>query len=106
MIRNFFRCVASVLLFAAVVAAVTDAVRSVAASKLVFEPMQHMLSVTGLVDISALKNEITQRYGADLWLIVDSGVLQAPIWFLCGVLALSIYIVTYRSPKPFAFLWH
>jgi len=106
MIRSLFRCLASVLLSGAVVTVVLDAARSVAVSGFVFTSLKDFLSATGMVDVTALQSEIFLRYGADLWPIIDSGFLQPPIWFVFGVFALLLYILTYRSPRPFEILSH
>lgn len=106
MIRNLFRFFAIILLSGAVIAAVLDAAKFVATSKLVFTPLQDFLSATGIIDVTALKNEISLQYGADLWSVIESGLLHSPIWFVFGILAFLLYIISYRSLRPFEILSH
>lgn len=106
MIRSLLRWLGLAFLLGAVIAAIVDAAKSIAASQLVLTPVGNFLTATGIIDMDALQDNITQQYSADLWSVIDSWVFHFPLVFMFGILAVALYIMGYRSPKPFEFLSH
>lgn len=97
--RFLFRLLAMFALAIAVVMAVTDATRSIAASDWVLTPLgQSWYSVSP--DTLNLAQAVTQRYLLPaLWDPVMVFILNQPGWAVFAVLALLFYAVGHRPAR-------
>ncbi len=96
MIRFLFRVLATLTLAAAVVMAVLDATRSVAASSLVMTPLMESWEATFPASLAALKDFLTARIGAFAWDPTLVSLLGLPGFAVLGAVAFLLYAVGYR----------
>ena len=96
MIRFLFRALATLTLAAAIVMAVLDATRSVAASTLVTTPLLASWEATLPGSLAALKGFLTTRIGAFAWDPALVSVLSLPGFVVLGAVAFLLYAVGYR----------
>lgn len=101
MLRFLFRFLATISLAIAVVMAVLDATRSVAASALVMTPLgESWLSVSP--DTMASTQKFTEEtLHPLLWHPVMTGILQMPGFAVFGALALLLYVIGHRPARRF-----
>ena len=97
MIRFLFRLLAMVALSVAVIMAVLDATRSIAASGMVITPLGASWSAVA-PDSLALLQASAQRYLAVLWDPLMLWVLSLPGFVVFAVLALLFYAIG-RKPE-------
>jgi hypothetical protein len=91
MIRGLLRFVGFWLFAAALVAAVLDGVRSIAASGLVFSPVAETWEWVAPDSLAALRSSIADGLGQPwLWDLVNTWVLGAPTALALGVLGLLL----------------
>jgi hypothetical protein len=99
MLRFLFRFLSTVSLAIAVVMAVLDATRSIAASALVMTPLgSSWLTVSPETMAAAQKFTETTLHPL-LWDPVAVGILQLPGFVVFGVLALILYAIGYRQER-------
>jgi len=95
MFRFFFRVLASLSLAGAVVMAVLDATRSVAASELVVTPLAQSLETAFPNTLEAMRTSL-EGFGSYAWDPIALAVLQLPGWVVLSVLAFLLYAVGHR----------
>lgn len=99
MLRFLFRFLSTISLAIAVVMAVLDATRSVAASALVMTPLgRSWLAVSPETLASAQKFAETALHPL-LWDPVVAGILALPGFVVFGLLALILYAIGYRPER-------
>ncbi len=105
MIRFLFRLLATLALAVAVIMAVLDATRSIAASALVLTPLGESWQSASPATFETARQTIGTDIWAPLW---DPGmlfILAQPGFVVFAVLALLFYLVGYRprrAPRRFA----
>lgn len=99
MLRFLFRFLATVSLAIAVIMAVLDATRTVAASALVMTPLgESWLSVSPDTMAAARKFTETSLHPL-LWNPVMACILQMPGFAVFGALALILYVIGHRPAR-------
>lgn len=99
MLRFLFRLLATISLAIAVVLAVLDATRTVAASALVMTPLgESWLAVSPDTLATARKFTETTLHPL-LWDPVMAGILRMPGFAVFGALALILYVIGHRPAR-------
>ena len=99
MIRFLFRFLALVALSVAVIMAVLDATRTLAASELVITPLGESWAAT-LPDLLALTEQNVRHYVHPLaWDPVALFILRLPGFAVFGVLALGLYAIGHKRER-------
>jgi hypothetical protein len=98
MIRFFFRLVATLLLAVAVIFAVLDATRTVAASHLVLTPLGASWQSASPTTLAAFQAAV-ERHSAFLWNPVATALLSVPGAVVFLVLALLFYAAGRRPVR-------
>lgn len=99
MIRFFFRVLACVALASAVVMAVLDTTRSVAASKLVLTPLAESWEATLPTSFAAFRTFVETYLAGFLWDPVLVTILAQPGFVVLAVLAFLLYLVGHRAGR-------
>jgi len=99
MIRFIFRILATLCLAVAVIMAVIDATRSIAASHLVATPLSQSWSEVSPSTFAAAAEFTRDMMMAELWDPVALTVLALPGFFLFLVLAFLFYLVGRRPDR-------
>jgi inosine-uridine nucleoside N-ribohydrolase len=93
MIRFLFRFSATLALAAAVIMAVLDATRSIAASALVMTPLATSWAAASPETIAAAETFVRDRLDPLLWDPVAAAVLALPGFVVFAALALLLYAI-------------
>lgn len=96
MVRFFFRVLATLCLAVAVVMAVVDATRSIAASAIELTPLQTSWLAVSPKTLATLQQAITTNLPAYAWDPVTVGVLRMPGFAVFLALALILYAIGRR----------
>ena len=99
MFRFLFRLAAMVALAVAVIMAVLDATRTVAASNLVMTPLKVSWSAVSPDTLARTEAFIREKAGAAAWDSVIDKVLDLPGFVLFAMLAFLLYAVAYRRQR-------
>ncbi|MBK8457916.1 MAG: hypothetical protein IPL47_13065 [Phyllobacteriaceae bacterium] len=99
MVRFLFRFAASVALAVAVIFAVIDSARSIAASRLVFTPLGQSWLDASPDTLGAVKSFAEQRLWSPLWDPAMVTVLLAPGFAVFLVLALLLHLAGHRPTR-------
>ncbi len=102
MIRFLFRLAAMVALAIAVVMAVLDATRTVAASHLVLTPLQASWSGVSPDTLAAAEAFVRDRIQPLVWDTAVAWVLGQPGFAVFAALALLLYMIGYKSERKVA----
>jgi hypothetical protein len=100
MVRFFFRLLATAALAVAVIMAVLDATRSIAASSVVTTSLLSSWSATSAGTLSALQGAITAHLPAFVWDPLMVSLLRLPGFVIFAALALIFYAVGRRPGIP------
>jgi hypothetical protein len=100
MIRLLFRLLAMVALAVAVIMAVLDATRSIAASGIVMTPLASAWTAVSPDTLSALQAFVTERLGPVAWDPVLVQLLDLPGFAIFAVLAFLFYAIGRRRERP------
>jgi len=99
MLRFLFRFLAMVSLAVAVVMAVLDATRTVAASALVMTPLGQSWLAVSPETLAATQRFIEATLHPLLWDPVVVNILKVPGFAVFGALALILYMIGYRPER-------
>lgn len=99
MLRLMFRFMATVSLAIAVIMAVLDATRSVAASALVMTPLGRSWLAVSPETLEATRKFVETNLYPLLWDPVVTGILGSPGFVVFGVLALLLYAIGHRPAR-------
>lgn len=99
MIRFLLRLAAMVALAVAVIMAVLDATRSVAASRLVTTPLRTSWDAVSPGTLAAAESFVREKAMPALWERVVEPVIGQPGFAVFAVLALLLYIAGYRPAR-------
>jgi len=98
--RFIFRVLALFALAVAVVMAVVDATRTIAADRWTFTPIGTSWQATSPETLSTLRQFVEKIAVPMLWDPVMTFVLSLPGWFVFAVLAFVFYAVGHRRRRP------
>lgn len=98
MIRALFRLLAMLALAIAVIMAVLDATRTVAAKALVMTPMLTSWQTTFPEALANLQTFVEERLAGFLWDPVMTGILSLPGFIVFAALAFLLYAIG-RKPE-------
>ena len=98
MIRAILRLLSSVALAVAVIMAVLDATRSVAASSLVFTPLGDSWTWASPASLLAMKTFLEQEVHPLLWDPVMTSLTGLPGWLVFCLLAFTVYAMGHTPP--------
>lgn len=87
-------------LIVAVISAVVDMIRSVAASQIVFTPLGADWYAFSADTLNATQAVIQRHVHPYVWDPVVQWILLQPTWAVFVVLSLVFYIIGWRKPKP------
>lgn len=99
MFRFLFRLAAMVALAVAVIMAVLDATRTVAASHLVMTPLKVSWSAVSPDTLARTEAFVREKAGAVAWDQVIDKALDLPGFVLFAVLAFLLYAIGYRRQR-------
>ncbi|EXL09638.1 hypothetical protein [Aquamicrobium defluvii] len=102
MFRFLFRLAAMVSLSVAVIMAVLDATRSVAASQLVTTPLKTSWNAVSPDTLGAAEMFVRERINPLLWDTAVNWVLALPGFAVFAGLALLLYAIGYRRERTVA----
>jgi len=102
MIRFLFRLAATVALAVAVIMAVLDATRTVAASALVLTPLKTSWNAVSPDTLAASETFVRDRIGPLAWDTVIDWILDRPGFAVFAALALVLYMIGYRRRRKAA----
>lgn len=102
MIRFLFRLASMVALAIAVVMAVLDTARTVAASRLVLTPLEASWSAVSPDTLAAVENFVRGKIQPLVWDTVAAWILAQPGFAVFAVLALLLYMIGYKSERKVA----
>ena len=97
--RFLFRLAATVALAIAVILAVVDATRSVAASQLVMTPLDTSWNAVSPGTLEAFRQFVHTKATPLLWDPVAVGILNQPGFAVFGVLAFLLYAIGHRPRR-------
>lgn len=97
MFRFLFRLAAMISLAVAVIMAVLDTTRTVAASKLVLTPLKTSWLAASPDTLGAFEAFVRDKAGPALWDMAVTPVLDLPGFAVFAALALLLYAVGYRQ---------
>ncbi len=100
MFRFLFRLAAMVSLSVAVIMAVLDATRTVAASQLVTTPFKTSWNAVSPATLGAAEMFVREKVNPLLWDTAVNWVLALPGFVVFAALALLLYAVGYRRERP------
>jgi len=100
--RFLFRLAATIALAVAVIMAVVDATRTVAASQLVMTPLATSWTSTSPRTLESFRHLIQTKAGPTAWDWFVTIVLNQPGFIVFGVLALVLYLVGHKRQPRFA----
>lgn len=100
MFRFLFRLAAMVSLSVAVIMAVVDATRTVAASQLVTTPFKTSWNAVSPETLGAAEMFVREKVNPLLWDTAVNWVLALPGFVVFAALALLLYAVGYRRERP------
>ena len=101
MIRLFFRILALLSLAGAVVAAVVDSSRSIAASALSLTSFGEVWSGIAPDSLGKLQETGPQYLGAGIWSAVSNFILAMPAVAILMILALLFYAIGYKRENRY-----
>jgi hypothetical protein len=101
MMKLFFRLLALISLSVAVICAVVDASRSLAASSLMLTPLLKGWSDFAPASLSWLQGHIQQYLPTFMWDPVMVWVLNMPTEAILSVLAILFYMIGAKRHRPF-----
>ncbi|HWK69042.1 MAG TPA: hypothetical protein VNS34_29305 [Rhizobiaceae bacterium] len=99
MLRFLFRLLATIALAIAVVMAVLDATRTVAASALVMTPLGESWVSVSPDTLAAARQFTEARLHPLLWDPVMTGIVRVPGFAVFGALALILYVIGHRPAR-------
>jgi hypothetical protein len=99
--KLFFRLLALMSLSVAVICAVVDASRSLAASSLMLTPLLKGWSDFAPASLSWLQAHIQQYLPAFMWDPVMVWILNMPTEAILGVIAIMFYMIGAKRHRPF-----
>ncbi len=99
MIRFLFRFLSMIVLAIAVILAVLDATRSIAAGALVATPLWESWLAALPKSLEALQSTVERTFGQAAWEFVVLYVLTWPGFVVFGLLALLLYAVGRRRER-------
>ena len=99
MIRFLFRALATVLLAIAVIMAVLDATRSVAASRFIVTPLSSSWESASPDTLEAARGLVERSFGAALWQPIATYLLSLPGFAVFLALAFLFYAVGRRPAR-------
>ena len=99
MVRFLFRLAALASLAAAVILAVVDATRSVAASALVVSPLRESWQAAAPESLTSAKASIENGVHPYAWVTVDGLILAAPGFVVFGLLSILLYAIGRRQAR-------
>lgn len=102
MIRFLFRLAAMVALAIAVIMAVLDTTRTVAASHLVLTPLKTSWGAVSPDTLAAAEGFVREKIQPLVWDTVIDWILNQPGFAVFAVLALLLYMIGYRSERKVA----
>ncbi len=102
MIRFLFRLAAMVALAIAVIMAVLDATRTVAASHLVLTPLKTSWNAVSPDTLAAVESFVRDSIQPLVWDTVIDWILNRPGFAVFAVLALLLYMIGYKSERKVA----
>lgn len=100
MFRFLFRLAAMVALSVAVIMAVLDTTRSVAASALVLTPLKTSWLAVSPDTLSAFEVFVREKAGPVLWDGFITRILDLPGFAVFAALSLLLYAIGYRRRRP------
>jgi hypothetical protein len=99
MIRFLFRLAAMVALAVAVIMAVLDTTRTVAASHLVLTPLGTSWSAVSPETLAAAESFVREKIQPLVWDTVVDWILGQPGFAVFAVIALLLYMIGYKSER-------
>jgi hypothetical protein len=102
MIRFLFRLAAMVALAVAVIMAVLDTTRTVAASHLVLTPLKTSWDAVSPDTLAAAESFVREKIQPLAWDTVVAWILGQPGFAVFAVLALLLYMIGYKSERKVA----
>ena len=99
MFRFLFRLAAMVSLSVAVIMAVLDATRTVAASRLVTTPLKTSWNAVSPETLGAAESFVREKVQPLLWDTVIDWIVSQPGFAVFAVLAFLLYLVGYRPAR-------
>lgn len=99
MIRAFFRLLAMLAVAVAVIMAVLDATRTVAAQALVTTPLLTSWEAAAPRSLDALQNFVTERLAGFLWDPVLTSLLGLPGFVVMGLVAFLLYAIGHKPKR-------
>lgn len=100
MFRFLFRLAAMVSLSVAVIMAVLDATRTVAAAALVLTPLKTSWNAVSPQTLGEAEMFVRDRLGPAAWDLGADWLLGLPGFAVFAALALALYAVGYRRERP------
>ena len=102
MIRLLFRLAAMVALAIAVVMAVLDTTRTVAASHLVLTPLKTSWNAVSPDTLAAAETFVREKIQPLVWDTVVDWILNQPGFAVFAAVALLLYMIGYKSERKVA----
>jgi hypothetical protein len=99
MFRFVFRLAAMISLSVAVIMAVLDATRTVAASQLVLTPLKTSWNAVSPQTMSAAEIFVREKMAPVLWDVGANWLLSLPGYVIFAGLALAFYAIGYRRER-------
>jgi hypothetical protein len=100
MFRFFFRLAAMVSLSVAVIMAVLDATRTVAAAQLVLTPLKTSWNAVSPQTMSEAESFVREKLAPVVWDVGANWLLALPGFAVFAGLALAFYALGYRRARP------
>ncbi len=98
--RFLLRAISMIALVLAVIAGVIDAIKSVAASQVVMEPLGNAWYAISPDTLNLAQAVIQRNVHPYLWDPIIQWVLLQPTWAVFLVLSLFFYLIAWRRPRP------
>lgn len=99
MFRFLFRLLATVSLAVAVVMAVLDVTRTIAASRLVLTPLGESWAGVSAATLQSAQTFVTENLHPLVWNPVMTSILAQPGFLVFGVLAFLLYAIGHRPAR-------
>lgn len=100
MFRFLFRLAAMVSLSVAVIMAVLDATRTVAASQLITTPLKTSWNAVSPQTLGTAEMFVHEKIGPLVWDVGVNFILSMPGFAVFACLALLLYAIGYRRERP------
>ncbi|WP_136657829.1 hypothetical protein [Nitratireductor sp. XY-223] len=98
--RFLLRAISLLALIVAVISAVVDTIRSVAASEVVITPLGASWYSISPDTLNLAQAVIQRNLHPYIWDPVVQWILLQPTWAVFIVLALFFYLIAWRKPRP------